>query len=125
MDADDAPVFAAAPGSRSGRFDRDLWRKVRRTLGRVPFVEDAVAAWYCTRDPATPTRVKAIALAALAYFVMPADMIPDFLVGLGFTDDAAVIYATLRAIRPHLKDRHHEQARRALDLDGTTPTKSV
>ena len=41
-------------------------------------------------------------------------MIPDFIAGLGFTDEAAVFYTALRTIAPHIQNRHHEQARRAL-----------
>ena len=32
-------------------------------------------AGTCAVDPATPTRVRAILLAALAYFIMPVDML--------------------------------------------------
>src|SRR3546814_19973984 len=53
-------------------------------------------------------------LAALAYFVVPSDMIPDFIAGLGFTDDATVLFATVRMVAGHISDRHHEQARRRL-----------
>src|SRR3546814_3525110 len=53
--------------------------------------EEAAAAWYCARDPETSMRVKATLLAALAYFVMPADFIPDFVAVFGFTDDATVL----------------------------------
>lgn len=36
-------------------------------------------------------------LAALAYLVSPVDLIPDFILGLGLVDDAAVLAWTLRA----------------------------
>ena len=48
---------------------------------------------------------------------MPADMIPDFIVGLGFTDDAAVLAAAIAAIRGHIKPAHREAARATLDAD--------
>ena len=70
--------------------------------------------WFCARDPATPTRVKAIVLAALAYFVMPFDAVPDMLVGLGFTDDLAVLTVALRAVLPHVTDAHRTHAREVL-----------
>jgi uncharacterized membrane protein YkvA (DUF1232 family) len=92
-----------------------FWDKVRRTAGKVPFIDQVVAIWFCARDPATPARVKAILLGAIAYFVLPFDAIPDVLVGLGFTDDLAVIAAAVRAVLPHITDAHREQARRALD----------
>jgi len=42
-------------------------------------------------------------------------MIPDFLVGFGFTDDAAVLMAAIAAIRGHIKPAHRRMAREALD----------
>lgn len=84
--------------------------KVRRTLGKVPFTRDAVSAWFCARDPATPPHVKAVIIGALAYFVMPADMVPDFIAGFGYTDDATVFYAAYRTLAGHITDRHRDQA---------------
>lgn len=97
------------------RVDGGFWAKLRRHGRRVPFLGDAVAAYYCARDPRTPLRVKATLMAALAYFVMPADMVPDLIAGLGFTDDAAVLLAAIRTIAPHIKDSHRAQARAAID----------
>jgi uncharacterized membrane protein YkvA (DUF1232 family) len=54
-----------------------FWQKARKTLGRVPFSEDAVAAFYCATDAATPMPVRATLFGALAYFVLPIDAIPD------------------------------------------------
>ncbi len=98
-----------------GRVERGFWSKVRRTLGRVPFVEEAVAAYFCALDRDTPLAVKAIVMGALAYFVIPTDLIPDFIAALGYTDDAAVFYAALRTVAPHIQDRHRDKARHALD----------
>lgn len=91
-----------------------FWPKLRRTLGKAPFLDEATAAYYCATDPATPTRVKAMLMAALAYFVLPADVIPDFLTGLGFTDDATVLFATLSLVSSHIKGRHRHRAKKAL-----------
>ena len=90
---------------------RRFWAKVRSTLGRIPFTEQAVAAFYCATDGNTPPHAKAILFAALAYFVLPIDMIPDFVAGLGFTDDAAVIFAALSTLSPYLTEAHYERAR--------------
>ena len=100
---------------------RGFWPKVRRTLGYVPFLDDALAAYYCSRDPATPLYVKAVLVGALAYFVVPADMIPDVLAGFGYSDDAAVLATALRTVAPAIKDRHRQQARAALDLAPEPP----
>jgi uncharacterized membrane protein YkvA (DUF1232 family) len=101
------------------RVDAGFWRKVRRTLGRVPFLEEAVAAYYCAKDSETPLRVKAVLMGALAYFVVPTDVIPDFIAALGFTDDATVFLMAAQAVRGHVTERHRVQARAALEREGT------
>jgi uncharacterized membrane protein YkvA (DUF1232 family) len=94
-----------------------FWRTARRAARQVPFMEDVVAGYYTALDAKTPLRARGTLLAALAYFVMPADMIPDFIVGLGFTDDVAVLTAALAAIRGHITPAHREAARAALQDD--------
>lgn len=92
-----------------------FWRKLRRHAGRLPFAADALAAFYCAIDPATPLRVKGVLFAALAYFVLPVDAIPDVMPLIGFTDDLAVLLAASRAVAGHIGERHRAAARRALD----------
>ncbi len=110
-----APYDPRSHARDRGRVERGFWTKVRRTLGRVPFVEEAVGAYFCAIDRDTPLQVKAILMGALAYFVVPTDMIPDFIAALGYTDDAVVFYAALRTVAPHIKERHRDRAREALD----------
>ena len=99
------------------RVENGFWAKVRRTLGRVPFLEEAVAAYFCAIDRQTPTQVKAILMGALAYFVLPADAIPDIIAWLGFADDAAVLALAIRTVEPHIKEHHRRQARATLAGD--------
>jgi len=101
------------PGDRA-RVERGFWRKLKAVARHIPFAEDALAAYYCAFDPATPTRVRAMIFAALAYFVVPTDVIPDFLPVLGFTDDAAVLAATLQLIASHMRPEHRAAAQKTL-----------
>ena len=57
-------------------------------------------------------------VAALGYFVLPADSIPDILVGIGFTDDIAVLTAAIGAVRAHMSPAHRLAARQALAGQG-------
>lgn len=91
-----------------------FWPKLARVFASIPFAEDVVAAYYCAFDRATPLRAKGILLGALAYFVLPVDAIPDFVLGLGFTDDMAVLFAAIGMIRAHLKPEHYDKARETL-----------
>jgi uncharacterized membrane protein YkvA (DUF1232 family) len=92
----------------------NFWRTAKKAARHVPFMEDVVAAYYCALDKETPLRAKGILLAALGYFVLPADTIPDVIFGLGFTDDIAVLTAAITAVRAHLKPAHKIAARQAL-----------
>jgi uncharacterized membrane protein YkvA (DUF1232 family) len=91
-----------------------FWPKLARVFASIPFAEDVVAAYYCAFDRATPLRAKGILLGALAYFVLPVDAIPDFILGLGFTDDMAVLFAAISMIRTYLKPEHYDKARETL-----------
>ena len=92
-----------------------FWPKLAKVFASIPFAEDAVAAYYCAFDRATPLKVKGVLLGALAYFVLPLDAIPDFFIGLGFTDDMAVLLTAISMIRTHLKPEHYDKAHETLD----------
>lgn len=100
--------------SRAKRVRKGFWKTLKKAAGHVPFTEELVAAYYCALDPKTPMRVRATLLAALAYFVLPFDFIPDMLIGIGFTDDVAVLMAALAAVRTHITPAHYAVARESL-----------
>lgn len=100
------------------RVQRGFWPKIRKVAAKIPFASDALSVWWAARDPETPAAAKGMILAALAYFVLPTDAIPDILAGVGFTDDAAVLAAVLAIVGKHVKTRHREAARDFLDRLG-------
>src|SRR5437764_6730589 len=87
--------------------ERGFWPKLLKLAGRIPFAEDLAAAYFCVLDPTTPGRVKGVLLAALAWFVLPASLMPEFLIVLGFTDEIAIMAIVVRMVRKHLKERHY------------------
>jgi uncharacterized membrane protein YkvA (DUF1232 family) len=103
------PVVHTAPDPE--RF----WAKVHRTVGRIPFTEDLLAAWYCAVDRDTPGYVRAVLFGAVAYFILPADVVPDVIAGLGYTDDASVIAAAVSAVGRNIRPEHRKRARATLD----------
>ena len=113
------PVDPEDDARREADIRARFWRTARRAARQVPFMEDVVSAYFAAIDRNTPMRTRGTLLAALAYFVMPADMIPDFIVGFGFTDDLAVLTAAIAAIRGHITPAHRQAAREALELEET------
>ena len=59
-------------------------------------------------------RARLILVGALAYFVSPFDIVPDFILALGFVDDASVLMAALATVRSSIREEHRDAARRAL-----------
>lgn len=98
------------------RTNRKIVPKLLRVAGRIPFADDLAAAYYCALDPATPRKAKVVLFAALAYFVLPVDAVPDMLAGLGFTDDATVLAAALSIVGMHIKDHHRRAAWKLLGM---------
>ncbi len=90
--------------------------KFLKVAGRIPFADDLAAAYYCAIDPQTPMKAKGVLFAALAYFVMPADMVPDIIAGLGFTDDATVLATALGIVGTQIQDTHRRAASNLLGL---------
>jgi len=96
------------------RVRKGFWPKLTRVAGSLPFAEDLLAVYYCAFDRQTPMQVRMILLGALAYFVMPFDVIPDVLPVLGFTDDAAMLAAAIKVTMDSIKPEHRDAARRKL-----------
>jgi uncharacterized membrane protein YkvA (DUF1232 family) len=114
----DDPEIIGPPGEREARVKRDFWKVAKKAARAIPFMDEVVAAYFCAMDPATPTRVRATLIAALAYFVLPLDFLPDFLFAVGFTDDITVLAGAIAMVRGHIKDSHRDAAKKALADDG-------
>ena len=100
--------------SNGEKVKNKFWKTLAKANKQLPAVEQVVASYYCAFDPDTPNRTRAILLAALGYFVLPLDSIPDFLFGFGFTDDIAVLTLAFSAIKGSIKQIHIDAARRKL-----------
>jgi uncharacterized membrane protein YkvA (DUF1232 family) len=91
--------------------------KMSASANKIPFKIQITAAYYAIRDPKTPIRVKATLAAALAYFILPTDFFPDFIAGIGFTDDFAVLMLVLKRLGPAITKEHYQLARGRLESE--------
>ena len=105
IDGASNPVLISSALAASGRRERSA-RKIlahRQEGGPAGPVHGRGRRRLLLRlDKKTPLRAKGILLAALGYFVLPVDIIPDFVLGLGFTDDIAVLTAAITAVSAHI-----------------------
>jgi uncharacterized membrane protein YkvA (DUF1232 family) len=111
------PDFAALTRrmkSDENSLRRKFWRKLLREAANIPFLEEVLTAHYCAFDRQTPVYVKAVLVGAIVYFVVPDDLIPDYIPVIGYADDAAVIAGALKIMSSHIKPEHREAARRML-----------
>ena len=115
------PSKSAIEPADSAKFERDrarvdqgFWPKLRRIARRIPFLDELLAAYYCATDPASPFKVKAVLMGALAYIVLPLDAVPDFLAFFGFADDAAVVYGAIKMVASHITPEHRAKAQAAI-----------
>lgn len=84
--------------------------KLKKHASKIPFAKEALAMYFCAMDSKTPLSAKLTAFGALAYIVLPFDFIPDLLLVVGYTDDAAAFWAAYKAIHIHITDLHRGQA---------------
>ncbi len=102
---------AHAPTSRLGSLRTD-----------IPVLIRLVRAYARGDYRRLPWKSITLATVALLYFVTPFDMIPDFIVGTGFLDDAIVVAYVLKAIRDDLGRFEEWEAGMALaDPDALNP----
>jgi uncharacterized membrane protein YkvA (DUF1232 family) len=75
--------------------------------------------FYLLSDKNVPLRNKLIIMAALGYFILPADLIADIIPVLGFTDDAAFLSYALGSvadsITPEVKSKAKEKIKDVLN----------
>jgi uncharacterized membrane protein YkvA (DUF1232 family) len=89
---------------------------LRQKLLSVPahIVEKALVLYVLLTARDTPAWVRAIVVVALAWLINPLDLIPDALVGIGLTDDLAVMALALertsRYVTPAIRKRAKELA---------------
>lgn len=84
-------------------------KKVAKKAG-VKIVYAVLILYYATLDKDIPVKDRLMILAALGYFILPLDLIPDALPG-GFADDMAALVFVLKQVWDNLTPSTMQKAR--------------
>lgn len=93
-----------------------LWEKIKDAITSAgeKLVYNALLLYYTAQSPQTPAKHKAAIYGALGYFILPTDIIPDILPGVGYTDDLTAILSVIALVSINLTDQIKSQAREKL-----------
>ena len=87
--------------------------KHARSIG-ASLLYKALQLFYVAQKPEVPKKVKATIYGALGYFILPFDVIPDMIVGVGYGDDATALLVALGIAHMYIDEEVREQAKRKL-----------
>ena len=98
--------------------EETLWEKIAAVAIWVgkEILLIVLTLYYCLQDPDTPVKEKAIIVAALGYFIVPVDAIPDFVPAVGYSDDLGVLALAFATVLIHIKSEHRQRAKEKLGL---------
>jgi uncharacterized membrane protein YkvA (DUF1232 family) len=89
---------------------KDKLRGYAKQAGRE-VVEKSLILYYVGTDPVVPAWAKGIVAAALGYFIVPLDAIPDLAPFVGYADDLGAISMALAAIASCVSQQHVQKAK--------------
>ena len=87
--------------------------KIKDTIKKtgLGLIYKALQLYYVTENPNCPKKVKFGIYAALGYFITPLDVIPDFIIGAGYADDASTIAIALVMAQMYIDDTIKQKAK--------------
>ncbi|MEH6889015.1 YkvA family protein [Bacillus sp. JJ864] len=93
-----------------------FWNKVKNAAIKAghSVIYASLLLFYVLQKRDVPKRVKLVIIGSLAYFIAPIDVIPDFVAGLGYTDDLGALTAALVQAAMYVDEKVKEQARTKL-----------
>ncbi|MFT8322963.1 MAG: YkvA family protein [Bacillus sp. (in: firmicutes)] len=94
-----------------------LWDKLKKFGKKAgsSVVYAVLLLFYTLKKPEVPAKTKATIIGALGYFILPLDLIPDFAVGIGYTDDLGALGIALIQVAMYIDDDIKTKAKEKLN----------
>lgn len=90
----------------------DIFEKILEAAKKVgtDFIYRVLVIYYTLKSGVLPSQAVILVTAALGYFLMPLDIIPDFMGAIGFSDDALALSLAMNEIKNHITQETKAQA---------------
>jgi uncharacterized membrane protein YkvA (DUF1232 family) len=97
--------------------ESSFWDKIKSVAVKAGYelINKALQLYYAMQSPSMPAKDKAIVIAVLGYFILPVDVVPDFIPALGFADDLAALVWALKTISSNITPEVKEKAQQSSD----------
>lgn len=97
--------------------ESSFWDKIKSVAVKAGYelINKALQLYYAMQSPSMPAKDKAIVIAVLGYFILPVDVVPDFIPALGFADDLAALAWALKTTSSNITPEVKEKAQQRCD----------
>lgn len=93
--------------------ETSFWEKIKKEASKIgeKALYSALVLYYTAIADTTPLKKKTMIFGALGYFLLPLDIIPDFMAVIGYTDDIAVMTALISTLADSITPQIREEAK--------------
>jgi uncharacterized membrane protein YkvA (DUF1232 family) len=108
-----------ATASKPEFTDASFWSLARKSFSSIgeATLRQAFILYHTLQDERTPHATRMVIVGALAYLILPTDLIPDFIPVVGFSDDAGALAAAAATVASNITPEHKRKAaKQAKDL---------
>lgn len=101
----------------SGNYSEEgLWNKLAKFAKKagIKVVNVTLLLYYVLTCDEVDQKDKLLIMGALGYLILPLDLIPDSIPGLGFTDDLAALLYAYNSVKAHVTPEMEEKAKKQL-----------
>jgi uncharacterized membrane protein YkvA (DUF1232 family) len=93
--------------------DSKFWDKAKSVGKNV--LKPAMLLYYVMKSSDVPFATKTKIIGALGYFILPLDLVPDFIPVAGYADDTAALWAVVKECQAYITPEIEALAEAKLD----------